>query len=827
VNTFTTAWRGLRREWQARELRAVAVALIIAVAGVVSVAAFGDRLYRALRTQGSELLGADLVVSTPQTPQKAWLEQASQRGLRTSQTLNFRSVVVAGEETHLAEVKAAAPGYPLRGTLRTRSTLSAADEVATTLPEPGTVWLDPQMLSALKLNTGAHLKLGTRKFKVARVLSFEPDRGGAVFAIAPRVLMNIDDVPSTKLVQPGSLVRYHLLVAGNAQPVQEYRQWLVRQGVAPANLRDVTNSQPRFRAALERGERFLSLATLVGVLLAGIAVARAARHYAQRQLDAAAMLRCFGASQRQIRNVYTFQLLILGLLASAIGCVLGFFGQEAFVALMPGLVAGALPAPGWLPVVIGLAVGLAASLGFGLPVILRLKDVPPLRVIRRELGALPARLLSVYFAAVVIMAIFTAALARDLRLTLWVLGIGIVSFLVLGLVGYGLVRVTGRVRGGAHAAWRLGLAQLARHRGDSVGQIVALGIGVTAVLLLTLVRSDLFAAWAASLPQNTPNHFLINIQPNQVGALEKFLNARGVEPTRMAPIVRARLLSINGQIIDPEKFTDGFARRITRRDANLSWADVLPDGNKLASGQWWNAQTADAVLSVERRYAEALRLRIGDKLRYRVGDHEIDVTIANLRTVSWDSFAPNFFLLVPPALLKDVPASFITSIFLPREQFNVLRALVDEFPNITDIDVDALLAQARRILDRVNMALQYIFLFTLAAGLVVLYTAIHAGSVERRQGLAVMRALGARRGQLVTSLLWEYWVLGLLAGLVGAFAATTAGWILSTWVFDMPFRLNAWVWVWGAAASAVIVMVSGWWGSRRVLGTPPWQVLRM
>lgn len=830
MNTATVAWRGLRREWQARELRAVFWALLIAVAGVVSVAAFADRLQQAIAAQGSELLGADLVVATPNQPEQNWLREAQRRGLRATVTASFRSVVVAGDKTQLAEVKAVKNGYPLRGTLRITDNMAQPDQATAQLPPPGAVWLDSQLLNALQLRMGESLRLGNATLRADKLITYEPDRGGTVFALAPRLLLNARDLDATGLIAPGSLVRYRLLVAGEPAVVTAYRSWLIANGVSAANLQDLSNAQPRFRASLERGERFLGLATLLGVLLAGLAVARAARYYANRQLDTAAILRCMGARQRDILSIYLWQFVYLSAASSLAGCAIGYLAQQGLAWLLPGLVAGVLPPPGATPIAVGVAIGMAACVGFALPVVLRIRNVPPLRVLRRDLGAIPTRLYGAYLIATLTLALLTAWLARDITLTLWVLGIGAVSLALLSASGYGLVALVARLRGATTAAWRLGLANIARHRGASVAQIVSLGLGVTAILLLTVVRGELFAGWQQRLPADTPNQFLINIQAGQVDALTRFMSERGVPPTRLSPIVRARLLSINGTPVDPERFAEGFARRVVQRAANLSWAATLPEDNTLVSGQWWptTALSADqpVPLSVEQRYADALRLRPGDLLRYRIDDRELTLRVANSRRVDWDSFRPNFFLLVPPAALADFPASFITSVYVPRERAAVLRELVSRFPNVSNIDVDALLEQVRQLLQRVNLALRYIFLFTIAAGLVVLYTAIQTGHRERQQELAVMRALGARHRQLRGGLLAEYLVLGVMAGLVGALAASVAGWVLALFVFDIPYNFRLDVWLWGVSMSAPVVVLSGWLGTRRLLRLPPWRLVQ-
>lgn len=827
MNLLFIALRALVREWRAGDLRIVFLALTIATTSVVSVASFGDRLKQTLSRQGGELLGADLVVHLQSSPKPGWLAKVDEFGLNQAQVLSFRSVVFAGERTQLAEIKAVEEGYPLRGTLRTADSPTAADRAANGVPDPGEVWVDAQLLNQLGLQMGDAVSLGEKVFSIAQVLTLEPDRGGVAFTMAPRLMLNLHDLPDTGLVQPGSLVHYHWLISGTAETTRAFKQWLFTQGVVDSDIHDASNAQPRFRIALDRGERFMLLATLVSVLLAGMAIARSIRHYAHRQWDNAAIMRCFGAQQRQITAIYVTQLLTLAVTASVLGGALGLLGQQVFVNILSELVAAELPLPTWRPLALGLAIGLVTVLGFGLPPLLRLKSVPPLRVIRRDLGILPLSTRLVYGIAFIAIALLVAWTAGQPVLTLWVVGGTVTTIAVLSMLGLTLIHFLGRVRSTVRSSWRFGIAAIARRGGSSTNQIVALGIGIMAILLLAFVRNDLWEQWQISLPENTPNHFLINIQSAQTNDVESFLADQGIPSGGLTPIVRARLISINGRRVSPDDYQDGFAKRQVQRAANLSWTGRLQNDNKVTAGRWWSEEDhGSGLLSVEHGYAEALGLGLGDKLVYRIGGQEVTVAVSNFRSVAWDSFRPNFFLLVPPKLLQHFPSSYITSLYLPRDQNEKLRAVIKRFPNITDIDVNALLNQVRRVLDKVNTALEFIFLFTLAAGLVVLWAALHATKAERRREIAILRALGAQSKELRAGLLTEFVVLGVLAGIAGAFAAAVVGWGLSRFLFDLPYQGDILLWVAGVGAAVLLVVTTSLVAIRSDLNTPPWQTLR-
>ena len=826
MNPWLMAWRMLRREWRAGEIRVVLAALVVATASLVSVSALGDRLNQALERQGTELLAADLVVRLDNPPPRDFIAEANRRGLAHTLTTNFHSVVLQQGETLLTDVKAIGPGYPLRGVLSV-STAGRGSRNVTGPPAPGEVWVDTELLARLGTAVGRRIKLGRKEFTLSGVITFEPDRGGVGFVLAPRVMMNQADLDATGLIGPGSRVGYRWMLAGSPQQVDGLRRWLLAHGVAKSELEDVRNASPRFRSALDRGARFLGLATLVSVLLAGMAISRATQFYARRHFDHVAIMRCLGATQSDISRIYFGQLLVLSLAGGLVGSALGYAAQQVLVWILPTLVNVALPWPSFEPLLEGLAASTVAVMGFGLPAVARLRDVPAMRVIRRELGAVPPRVQVLYGTAAAVITGFVFWLADDARLAMWIVAGTTVALAILALAASAMVHALARWRGGLGASWRFGIGSLSRRGGSTVAQTVALGIGVMGLLLLTVVRADLFNAWRDRLPPDTPNHFLINIQPGQVAGVRAFLKDSGVEVTRLTPLVRARLTAIDGRPINPDDFKKGFARHMVERAANLSWLDKLPDDNELVAGHWWRKdQWKRGLVSVEKDYAAALGLSVGDTLTYRVADKTFDVRVINLREVSWDSFRPNFFLLVPPDLLDGFPGSYITSFYLPAADAGLIARLIGRFPNVTDIDVDAILQQVRRLMDRVDRSLQFIFLFALAAGLLVLVAAVQTTRAERRREIAVLRALGAQHRQLRLGLLTEFAALGSLAALLGAAAAGSIGLCLAEFLFDIPYHWSVGLWLLGALAGGTCIALIGYLASRPDIKATTWQVLR-
>jgi putative ABC transport system permease protein len=821
------SYRLLKREWRAGELRVLLAALVITVASITAVSLFTDRMERAMEMGANELLAADMLVRSTMPIDAALQDEARRRGLDTARMLSFRSVAVVGDRFQLAAVKAVDDSYPLRGTLRVADAPFAEDRPATGIPAPGEVWVDARLVGVLGIDVGDTLELGASRFRVTQIVSYEPDRGGDLFSIAPRLLMNLSDVAATALVQPGSRVRHRLLFAGPAPAIDAFRDWLSPRLKTQERIQGVRDARPELRTALARANQFLGLAALVSVLLAGIAIAVAARRHAERHLDGAALLRCMGASQATVMRVYTLEVLGLGLIGSTIGCVLGFGAQALIARVLGNMILAELPAASWLPLATGSATGLAVLAGFALPPILRLRKVSPARVLRRDLGPMPATTIGAYTVAVVLCVGLVAWHARDARLAAYVIGAGTAAVVVLCLLAYGLIRVLSRLRQRVGTAWRFGLANITRRARGSVMQMVAFGLGIMMLLLISLVRGDLLAEWRDQLPPDAPNYFLINVQPGEVTALKAMLAERGLSSAALYPMVRGRLMAINDKAVNPDDYDDSRAQRLAARDFNLSWAAEPGSDNRIVAGRWWSsAEHGDALLSVERGIGEALGFGLGDNLTFQIAGRSVTAKVQSVRTVDWDSFRVNFFVMAPPGLLDADPATYITSFHLPDAERGMLIELLHRFPSVTVIDVDALLSKVREIMDRADQGMRYVFLFTLLAGFTVLLAAIQSTLDERRHESAILRTLGADRSVVRRGLLAEFLTLGALAGALAAFAATLLSAWLAARVFHFPYTGNPWVWLTGVVGGSLGIGLAGLLGTRMVLRHPPMESLR-
>ena len=809
MHTLRLTLRMLERDLRAGALTVVGLAILLAVAALTSVGFLADRVQRAVENEAHQLLGGDLLLTADHPWDEAFREAARAHGLRLAESATFPSMVASDGGVQLAEIKAVSPEYPLRGSLRTAPGLNLPDAFAPAPPPAGSVWPDARLASALAVTPGERLKVGAGETAVAAILSFEPDRGINPFALAPRLLMPLGDLAATGLIQPGSRVAWRLHLAGEAPALAAFRQWAETQLRRGERIEGLDNARPEIRNVIERAQRFLRLAALLTVVVAAVAVGLAARRYMQTHLDACAVMRCVGASQRQILGIHGGAFMLLGLAATLLGGLLGYLLQQLLQVMLGGLLASELPPAGWLPWLHGLAVGGVLVLGFVMPPLLRLRAVPTLRVLRREWGQQEALSYLSYLTGLACLAALMLWMAGDWRLGGIVLAGYAIAIAGFALLGRGLLALLRRIPARRLAGgWRLGLANLHRHTGTTLLQVVALALGLTALLMLGLARNDLLAAWQARVPADAPNRFIINIQPEQRAAIADFFRQRGLAAPELEPMVRGRLMQVNGRAIAPRDFSDERARRLVEREFNLSQRDQLPAGNRITAGKW-HAAGSGIQFSVETGLAETLNLHVGDELRFEIAGQPLLGRIASLRRLDWDSMRVNFFVIAPLGSLDGQPTSYITSFHLPAGREDLVPALVRQLPNLTVIDVAMLLQQLQTTVDQVTRAVQLIFGFAFLAGLVVLYAALQSSAAERRHELAVLRALGGRRRQLRQTLMAEFATLGALAGLLAGIASAAIGLALARWALHLDYLPSPWLPLTGMAVGSSAATLIG------------------
>lgn len=825
-STVRLTLRMLRRDWRAGELTVLGLALVLAVASLTSVGFLTDRVEQALKLESNRLLGGDLLLTADHPWAAQFRDEAAARGLRVADSVSFPSMVAQGDMAQLADIKAVSEGYPLRGSLRVAPVLNAPDALVQRVPARGEAWPDERLATALNLKPGVIVELGKLRPAAGPVLTLEPDRGMNVFALAPRLLINLADLPSTGLIQVGSRVVYRLHIAGERVDVAEFEVWALERLGRGERLESLDNARPEVRAVIERAQRFLRLAALLAVVLAGVAVALAAERYLRRHLDGCAVMRCMGASEAQLLAIHGGEFLLFGLLATLVGGALGYAVQELMISTLSGLLIPNLPAPTMLPWLHGLLVGVVLVAGFALPPLLRLKSVPTIRVLRREWDDTGASSVLAYLVGAAALSSLMVWIAGELQLGLVVIAGFATALGVYALAAQGLLKVVGMLRpAGGGYGWRHGLANLRRHHRATLIQCAALGLGLTALLLLTVARGDLLENWRKKSPPGGPNRFVINIQPEQQAPIREFFKQNGLVEPQLEPMVRGRLVAVNDQPIVPKSYTDERAQRLVDREFNLSWSGQMPAGNVITAGVF-HGEAPSTQLSVEQGLADTLGLKLADKLSYDIAGQRFEGQITSLRKLDWDSMRVNFFVLAAPGEMEKFPASYITSFHLPHAKRDLAVDLVRAFPNLTLIDVAALVEQAQATLDQISQAVQLIFGFAVLAGIAVLYAALQASGDERRQELAVLRALGAQQRQLTRALLAEFAVLGALAGLLAGVGASLIGWSLARFVFRLDYLPNPSLWLVGLAVGMVLVSIAGWLGAAGILRQPALPTLR-
>ncbi|MBI5918264.1 MAG: FtsX-like permease family protein [Nitrosomonadales bacterium] len=863
----------LRRDFRAGEWRVLLVALVLAVASIATVGLFSDRVRQALQQEAHALLGADLRVSSTRAIPDSYRDEARRLGLRMTETATFPSVVRHDGQSVLAEIQAVAAGYPLRGKIAIDDGVTHA---ASHAPALGEVWADERLMRRLGLQLGDELEVGALRLRLAARVVRDVDQSVGFASFAPRVTLNAADLPASGLVQEGSRISHRLLLAGSEAQIAAMRGWLQGRLGVGEKLEDVRDARPEIRVALERAEHFLGLAALTAVVLAGVALALAARHFISRHLDACAVMRCLGASQAQVLGIFLLQFLLLGAGAVVLGDLLGYAAQAALVQSIASMRVADLPAPGWLPLVQAAASGMALLLGFTLLPLWQLKQVTPLRVIRRELGLPAAGAGLMYLAGAAVLVALFLWQAGSAKLGLAVLGglaVGLLGFGALAwLLLRGLARTvipfalswskdepgasTGSARtdhqvGQAGSLMHFAFANLARHGRSNAVQIVALSLGGMALLSLTLVRDDLLQSWQGRLPPDAPNRFIVNLQPDQTDGVRALFVRQGLAAPELFPMVRGRLMAINQRPVKGDDYPESRARGLVEREFNLSWADKLPVGSELVSGAWWSASASfprrresigeksldsrirgsdelaemRGQLSVEEGIAKTLNIHLGDTLSYDVAGSPYTAQVVNLRRVQWDSMRVNFFVIAAPGLLEDAPVSYITSFYLPSDKLALEAALLRDFPNLLVIDTGAVIAQVRGIMDQIAQTMSAVFLFTLLSGMAVLYAALLATQNERIQQAAILRTLGADSRYLRRLHLTEFAVLGVLSGLFAAAGAELLGYVLARQVLELPYGADWHIWPVGMAGGMMIVMLTGWLNTRHLMRYSPRRLL--
>ena len=825
--SFKLAWQQLLSQYKSGDLRVLLFALVLAVTSITAVNFFTNRIAQHLNSEGGMLLGGDLVVISDHQLPDSYEVLATQYGLQATPTLEFASMAINGESNQLAEIKAISNGFPLRGDLGVQFTSDKPLQSVQSIPKKGEVWIEPRLASAINIKLGDKLELGASKLVVAGFLTREPSRGGDMFSFAPRLMMNSRDVVATDLIQFGSRVKYQLLVAGEPQKVQQFLEKITPILQRGERVQDVKNARPEIKSALDKAETFLGLSAMVSVVLSVVAMLLASGPFLALSLETAALLRCFGASKATIQTIMLQQTALLALVGAVFGCVLGFLVQSGLAYFAGRLFIESLPAPNYLPVLIGTVMSFAILFAIMWPQIQAIKNVPTMRILRSDVASKQAKIWQNYLPVALVIAVLIVWLAKTLQLAgaflAGVFGICLVAGVLAYVLSNALYKLSKKA---SNRAVGLGLANLKRRLSLTIAQIIGFSLGVMVLMLLLMIKNDLMQSWARSLPANAPNRFIINIQPAQVPQVSAFASDIGINNPQVFAMIRGRLIAKNNQALNENMFAEERAKRLLTREFNLSSAAIMQVDNKLLQGRWWRADEANSpLLSLEEDIAKALDIKLNDVLTYDIAGSKIDLTVTSIRKVEWDSMRANFFAVTPPNTLAKFQSSYMTAFYLPKNQDDALNILLQKFPNFTVIDVASIMNQVRDIVQKMSLAIGFVFTFCIIAGLVVLYAALVATREARIKESAMLRVLGASRRKAALALLTEFACIGALASTVAVIIASSLAYYLSRFVLDIAYQFN---WVLAAQSlilALVLVPLAAWLVIRSYLNVPPKQLL--
>lgn len=827
MKALSYALRSFPRELRSGEVLVLLAAVVLAVGALTAVGFLTDRISKAVERQANEVLAADLRLRSQEPIAEEWRERARDYGLETVDMVSFPSVVYRGEESALTRLVGVGAGYPLRGGVRVSDRLFGTEQPAEGIPAEGTVWADGALMARLDADIGDELEIGSATFEIAAVVTYRPDQSIGFASLAPTLLMNEADVETTGLIGVGSRVAYTLLVAGMPDDVQRFNSDIEDSLPESLRLRSAEESSERAFAAADRAQRFLSLTAVISLLLSAVAIAMSARRFAHRRMDAVALMKSLGATQSFVIAVVLVQLVLVGLIGVIAGSAVGFVAESVLSWILADILAGDLPEPGFAPVLLASGSALVLLVGFALPSLLQLKNTPPLRVLRHDaMPPAPSRILVAGLSLAAVAALLYRSVG-DATMLAVVLGglVGIAA--VLYLVGRAMVAALGRFRSGVGVAWRYGLANVSRRGRASAIQVVAFGLGLTVLLLLTLVRTDLLEGWRKTLDENAPNQFLINIQPHETESVADVFRARDVEPPEFSPLVRARMTKINDISVKEREYPDPDASWFVNREQNLSWSDSLDPSNEVVDGQWWPVgYDGPPLVSIEQEVAVETGIVVGDVLEFEVAGQTVEAEVASIREINWDSFRPNFFLVLSPGALEAFPTTYIASMRIEPAERDSLVALVRQHPTVSVIDLDSVLQQVRSIIEKASLAVQAVFFFTLAAGIAVLFAAVQATIDERRFESAMLRAFGARKRIVFAGVMAEFAALGAAAGLLASAGASILAAIVATELFNLPYSFSPTLWIAGVTAGIGVVCVSGYFAARSAINSAPVDVLR-
>ncbi|WP_166426066.1 FtsX-like permease family protein [Paraglaciecola sp. 20A4] len=826
--TFNLAWRLFKHEAKRGELTIILLAIILSVASVLSLSLFSERLQSALTAKSAEFIAADRVLNSRQPVDQSWIEKAQEFNLNTANQVYTRSMAFSGENMMLVDLRAAAPGYPLKGTVSVAEQPFAPGQAIKSLPKPGHAWIESRLFQNLDLTLGQDIEVGDKTFTVTKVLSDVPDAGFSVFGGDPKVLISKQDLAATNIIGPGSRASFSYFFTGSDADLNAYYDWLMpKLDKELQSWVSVSDDDSAIGRSIAKAEQYFLLASLLAIVLAAVSIAVAAQRYSQRHYDPVAIMKTLGASKAMVQQVYLLQITFITLLGIVIGTVLGFILQQVVVWALAGSVEVSLDVWFWRPLIIAIFTGAICAVLFSLYPLLKLFSVSPLRVLRRDLGAtLSSRFIQFLASGGAIFSLMWAY-SGNLGLSAILFGSGILLVISLLLVTFALIWLGRKLGKGKMGAWQLAWARIRRRAMDNAIQLISFAVTIMLLLIVLVMRNDMIAQWQDQLPKGTPNYFLVNITQQQLPDLKTHFAQENVDIEHFYPVVRGRFVAINDEKVstavskEDAEAGERQGREGLGREANLTWSETLQHKNSIVAGQWFNSSKPLASglygVSVEARIAERLNIKLGDKLTFNVGSEVINTEVSSLREVDWQTMQPNFFFVIQPQAMKDYLPTYLSSFYLDKSRKSDITELMKPFASVTLFDVDARIEQLRGIVKQVSLAVEFILVLVLAAGALVLIAQVQASMDERQQELAILRTLGAKGRLIRASVLFEFVIIGLVAGLMAAFANEVSLFFLQSQVFEMEASLHWQYWFIAPVAGAIVVGALGMVGCWRLL----------
>ena len=799
----------LKHELKRGELTIILLAIVLAVSAVFSLSGFSSHIKRALINESTTFIAADRVLESSRPIAPDILTEAERNAVVHAQQLEMSSIVFAGNNMALADLSAVSAAYPLRGELLVSDSANLANAKPVNAPARGEAWIGVNGLKQLEISVGDEIEVGVTTFKVAGVISQIPNASFSVFTSGPQVFINIDDIAQTELVQPGSRLSYSYLFAGEPSAIESFEDWLKPQVNETQRWIDIESGQSPLAGALNRAQKYLSLASMLGIVLAAVAVAVASRRYSQRHQPSVAIFKAMGASKAYITKLYCLHWSLLSLVSISIGLLVGYGILQVGLSAMAEQVELDENYFAWYPFIVAIITGLICALAFAIEPLKSLVATKPLSILRGYQDENRKAWLN-YLPAFVALFALLFVFSRDLMLSVALLAGGLIVVGILLLLSRVLINAGRRAGSQAGKSWHLAMANLQRRAKENSVQLISFTIAIKLLLLIVVMKNALIDEWQQQLPDNAANRFLVNISGQQIDRVNEFLSDNNIVSSGLYPVVRGRLTAINDERVarrvskeEGEEADNG--RRGVGRELNLTWRASLPSENEVIDGSWWSEQDQKPQVSIEQGVAERLDIGVGDTLTFQLGSEEFSVPVTSVREVNWQALQPNFFMIFSPQVLADFPATYITSLYVEPSKKELLQDFLSQYPTISMIDVDALINQLRSVIDKVSIAVEFILVLVVLAGSLVLVAQVQASMEERERELAILRTLGAKGSLLRNSVLFEFVALGALAGFMASVAMEIAVYVIQSRVFDMTVSLHLPYWLLGIVAGASFV----------------------